>query len=65
MEEARTMSALSPVARIDRPSRVRKKRTTNRAATRRITASTTSSCHLAHHSQGKSSLHSVNRESLP
>ena len=65
MEEARSMSGLSPVARMDRPSRVRKKATMSTQTTSRITASTISSCHLAHQSAATRPLARENRLSLP
>ena len=65
MEEARTMSALSPVARMDRPRRVRKKAVTSTQTISRIRASTISSCHLFHQSAAISPLARENRLSLP
>ena len=46
MEEARTMSALSPVARMDRPSRVPRKRTSRAHRARTMMAVTASSYQL-------------------
>ena len=65
MEEARTMSALSPVARMDRPSRVRKKSATSTAAAAKMAASTTRVLHPVQSSFPLRPLARDRRVSLP
>ena len=65
MEEARTMSALSPVARMDRPSRVRKNRAVSTATTARMADSTIRVLHPVQNSFPLSPLVRDRRVSVP